>query len=70
MTHTMSPATTLWVHPTRSVRRASGLVLVGHPELGLEQERAGIRVSQPPDRSSTTLRNLVLFRTGSAERRW
>ena len=33
MTRTMSPATTLWVHPMRSVRRASGLVLVNYSAL-------------------------------------
>jgi hypothetical protein len=32
VTHTMSATSTLRVHPTRSVRRTSGLVLVGKPE--------------------------------------
>jgi len=34
VTHTMSATSTLPVHPTRSVRRTSGLVLVGYPEVG------------------------------------
>ena len=33
MTHTMSATSTLRVHPTRSVRRTSGLVLVGKTEV-------------------------------------
>ena len=33
MTHTMSATSTLRVHPTRSVRRTSGLVLVGNSSI-------------------------------------
>ena len=33
MTHTMSATSPLRVHPTRSVRRTSGLVLVGNGEV-------------------------------------
>jgi len=36
VTHTMSATSTLRVHPTRSVRRTSGLVLVGNPDTGGE----------------------------------
>jgi hypothetical protein len=37
VTHTMSATSTLRVHPTRSVRRTSGLVLVGKTEVRAEQ---------------------------------
>jgi hypothetical protein len=33
VTHTMSATSTLPVYPTRSVRRTSGLVLVGYSEI-------------------------------------
>ena len=42
MTHTMSATSTLPVHPTRSVRGTSGLVLVGNPEGILLKTVAGV----------------------------
>jgi hypothetical protein len=40
----MSATSTLRVHPTRSVRRTSGLVLVGHPEGGRGTSIKTIRI--------------------------
>ena len=44
MTHTMSATSTFRVHPTRSVRRTSGLVLVGHWEVDFRLARHPLRV--------------------------
>jgi hypothetical protein len=45
VTHTMSATSTLPVRPTRSVRRTSGLVLVGNLETGLNLT-SGLPVNQ------------------------
>jgi hypothetical protein len=42
----MSATSPLRVHPTRSVRRTSGLVLVGNPYLGIT---SGLSVIHPED---------------------
>ena len=53
MTHTTS-APQLFHSPTRSVRRASGLVLVAYPEASVDLLRCTLACESDPDLSRTS----------------